>query len=179
MREFTIVNWGDGTYRVGWQQEGKPPHDFIDIPDELSEHVSTIIDYVSAIKSPDEVALDKAREYVKTVPDEDKIALIEVFPLWKAGLKVIQGDEVQHLGKLYRCLQGHTTQADWEPQLTPALWLTIVPEGVVADWAQPTGAHDAYNTGDVVLYNGQQYRSLIDANVWSPVDYPAGWEVVA
>ena len=45
------------------------------------------------------------------------------------------------------------------------------------EWVQPTGSHDAYNTGDIVDYNGTLYRSLIDGNVWSPEDYPQGWEV--
>ena len=43
--------------------------------------------------------------------------------------------------------------------------------------AQPSGAHDAYNTGDIVNYNGTLYRSLIDGNTYSPEAYPAGWEV--
>ena len=46
-------------------------------------------------------------------------------------------------------------------------------------WVQPTGAHDCYNTGDKVTYNGQHYVSKIDGNVWSPEAYPAGWEVQA
>lgn len=45
------------------------------------------------------------------------------------------------------------------------------------EWAQPTGAHDSYQTGDKVTYNGQRYVSLIDGNVWSPEAYPDGWEV--
>lgn len=44
-------------------------------------------------------------------------------------------------------------------------------------WVQPTGAHDCYNTGDKVTYNGQHYVSKIDGNVWSPEAYPQGWEV--
>lgn len=44
-------------------------------------------------------------------------------------------------------------------------------------WVQPTGAHDCYNTGDKVTYNGQHYVSKIDGNVWSPDAYPQGWEV--
>ena len=45
------------------------------------------------------------------------------------------------------------------------------------EWVQPTGAHDCYNTGDKVTYNGQHYVSKIDGNVWSPDAYPRGWEV--
>lgn len=45
------------------------------------------------------------------------------------------------------------------------------------EWAQPLGASDAYNTGDIVSHNGVLYKSLIDGNTWSPVDYSTGWEV--
>ena len=47
-----------------------------------------------------------------------------------------------------------------------------------AEWVQPTGAHDAYQKGDKVLYNGTVYESLIDGNVWAPDVYPAGWNAV-
>lgn len=45
------------------------------------------------------------------------------------------------------------------------------------EFVQPTGAHDAYNTGDKVTYNGKHYISTMDGNVWSPDAYPAGWEL--
>ena len=48
----------------------------------------------------------------------------------------------------------------------------------VKDFAQPTGAHDAYNTGDRVLFDGKVYVSAIDGNVWSPIVYPNGWELI-
>lgn len=47
----------------------------------------------------------------------------------------------------------------------------------VFPWVQPTGAHDAYKKGDRVTFNGETYESVIDANVWSPSAYPAGWKV--
>lgn len=50
--------------------------------------------------------------------------------------------------------------------------------GDIPEWVQPTGAHDAYMTGDRVRYKGVVYESLIDGNVWSPETYPAGWAVV-
>lgn len=50
------------------------------------------------------------------------------------------------------------------------------PSEDVPDWVQPTGAHDAYQKGDKVRYNGDVYESLIDGNVWSPDAYPAGWQ---
>ena len=53
------------------------------------------------------------------------------------------------------------------------------PSEDVPDWVQPTGAHDAYQKGDRVRYNGNVYESLIDGNVWSPDAYPAGWQKLA
>lgn len=57
-----------------------------------------------------------------------------------------------------------------EPAPEPVEW---------PEWVQPTGAHDAYQTGDKVTYNGQRYVSKIDGNVWSPDAYPSGWELQA
>lgn len=48
----------------------------------------------------------------------------------------------------------------------------------VPAFIQPTGSHDAYQTGDRVIYNGQIYESAIDNNVWSPDTYPQGWKLV-
>ena len=46
------------------------------------------------------------------------------------------------------------------------------------EFVAPTGAHDAYNIGDQITYQGTRYRSTINANVWPPDVYPAGWEEV-
>lgn len=81
--------------------------------------------------------------------------------------------------KLYKCLQAHTSQADWAPDVSPALWKVCgISENGIPEWSQPISTSDAYMTGDEVMYNGVHYRSIIDNNVWSPADYPQGWEVV-
>lgn len=51
-------------------------------------------------------------------------------------------------------------------------------EEEIPDFVQPTGAHDAYQKGNKVRYNGKVYESLIDGNVWAPDVYPAGWKEV-
>ncbi|CAH1193731.1 Hypothetical protein ROUS_27 [Brevibacterium phage Rousseau] len=65
----------------------------------------------------------------------------------------------------------------WEPSVSG--WREVVAEGSTPEWVQPTGAHDAYQTGDKVMFEGDEYVSLIDANTWSPSAYPQGWELVA
>ena len=46
------------------------------------------------------------------------------------------------------------------------------------EYVQPTGSHDAYNTGDKVTYNGKKYECLIDGCVWNPDVYPQGWKLI-
>lgn len=81
--------------------------------------------------------------------------------------------------QLYKVVQAHTSQSDWAPDITPALYDAIgLDDSGYPVWSQPTGAHDAYNIGDIVNYNGVLYESLINGNTWSPDAYPAGWKVV-
>ena len=109
-----------------------------------------------------------------------------IFPPWQAGVAYQVGDVIAYgtngVGdpQLYKVVQAHTSQADWIPgQGTDSLYDAFgLTEAGYPVWSQPTGAHDAYNTGDIVDYNGTLYRSTIDGNVWSPEAYPAGWEVV-
>jgi hypothetical protein len=100
-------------------------------------------------------------------------------PPWAALTSVAVGDVVAYGTNLYRCVQAHATQSDWTPPVTPALWVRFhEPSAGPQPWVQPTGAHDAYQKGDLVTFQGSVYRSKINSNVWSPTAYPAGWELV-
>ena len=44
------------------------------------------------------------------------------------------------------------------------------------EYIQPSGAHDAYNTGAKITFKGEKYTCLIDGCVWSPEEYPQGWK---
>lgn len=116
-----------------------------------------------------------------SLPDEDALEAVELFPLWAADTAYEVDIRVRYNAKLYRCEQAHTSQADWTPDSTPALWTEVAKPGEIPVWRQPTGAQDAYMTGDMVHYptaDDPVYRSVIDNNIWSPEAYPAGWEVV-
>jgi len=100
---------------------------------------------------------------------------------WMEGEKVEVGWTRMYEGKKYECLQAHQTLSAWTPDVTPALWKEIVVVVDIPVWVQPTGAHDAYNIGDKVHFptiTDPVYESLINANVWSPTVYPAGWQLV-
>lgn len=105
-------------------------------------------------------------------------ALAGEYPAWATGTAYSAGDLRSHGGTLWKCVQGHTSQPDWTPGSVPSLWTRAAPENVIPDWVQPTGAHDAYRMGDRVTFQGKVYESLINANVWSPTAYPAGWKLI-
>lgn len=109
--------------------------------------------------------------------DEQGNEHADIFIPWASGTAYAVGDRRKYGGKLYRCVQAHTSQDDWTPDVTPALWVSCSVDEW-PDWVQPTGAQDAYNKGDKVTFEGKHYISLIDGNTWSPTAYPAGWELV-
>ena len=105
--------------------------------------------------------------------DEQALTVVSMYPLWKSGVTYIVGDRIQYNGVLYKCVQAHTSELDWSPDVTPALWVAVNVEEW-PEWKQPSGAHDAYNKGDKVTYNGKHYICMLDDNVYAP-DI-AGWE---
>lgn len=116
-----------------------------------------------------------------SLPDEDALEAVELFPAWKAETAYAVGERIRYGEKLYRCEQTHTSQEGWEPPNVPALWTEVAKPGEIPVWRQPTGAQDAYMTGDKVWYPERDttvYVSLVDNNVWAPTT-PGLWEVVA
>ena len=130
----------------------------------------SIIDDAKAFRA----ALDRALNFI---PEEDEDTMAALFLPWRTGFSYSIGDKVQYNTKVYKCVQAHTSQADWTPDITPALWTHTSTEEW-PQWIQPTGAQDAYNIGDKVTYQEHHYISTIDGNVWAPDAYPAGWEFV-
>ena len=117
-----------------------------------------------------------------SLSDEDALEAIELIDQWKADAEYDADIRVGYNGKLYRCVQSHTSQAHYTPDLIPAIWTEVALPGEIPVWRQPTGTQDAYRTGDRVRYPdaaGPVYESLIDHNVYSPEAYPAGWRAVA
>ena len=114
-----------------------------------------------------------------SLPDDDAYYAPELFPRWKAGVTLKVDVRVCYRDKLYRVVQAHTTQAGWEPDITPALFTEVPKPGEIPVWRQPAGAHDAYAKGDKVHYpgaDGPVWVSDVDNNVWAPGVY--GWTEV-
>lgn len=123
--------------------------------------------------------------FAASLDDEKAMEVASIYDDWVSGKAYAVGEFVKYgtnaVGdpQLYRVVQAHTSQADWTPDSVASLYTPIgLDDEGYPLWSRPTGAHDAYNTGDVVDYNGTLYKSLTDGNVYSPDEYPQGWEVV-
>ena len=98
----------------------------------------------------------------------------ELFAEWAYPVAYTVGQLRRYNGTLYKCVQAHTSQADWTPDTAASLWSVAAdPAEEWPAWSQPVGAHDAYAKGDKVSHNGKHWTSSVDSNVWEPGVY--GW----
>lgn len=124
----------------------------------------------------------KLDKVIAELDDEEAASASVLFKPWKPDVEYAVGDKRTDDGVLYKCLQAHTSQADWAPHITPGLWAKVLipdPEDIPV-WEQPSSTN-GYMTGDKVHYptiDDQVYESLIDNNVWSPEAYPGGWQLL-
>ena len=124
----------------------------------------------------------------KDLNEAQKKNILDQYEDWEIGVGYKVGQKVKYNGKVFEVVQGHTSQGDWTPENTPALFKEYLnteikhEDGteteVISEWRQPLGGHDAYKKGDKVSFNGQIYQSKNDGNVHSPEANPQGWELV-
>jgi hypothetical protein len=123
--------------------------------------------------------LEQQLEILDKVPNS-KLDVAKTKDDWKnlVGKTVLPDYECSFGSTDYKCLQKHIIQYGWEPPSVPALWLAVptVTDGGYPLWKQPTGAHDAYNTGDKVVLSEVVYTSKIDGNTTDPGSDERWWE---
>lgn len=95
-----------------------------------------------------------------------------LFAQWTGdGHDYADGERMNHGGKLYACLQAHTSQPDWSPDAAHSLWALVLSatsdEGQAPEWVQPDSTNP-YGVGDRVSHNGKVWESLVANNVWEP-----------
>ena len=153
----------------GWQsEEYEPP-----VPEPVPKSEPDESDTLNAVKA---MLLSQA----EALTDEDALEVAEIFPTWQSkvdkGQAVSVNERLWDNGHLWRVVQAHTPQSDWRPEdTTPTLFVEVA-VNQIPEWRQPTGAQDAYMTGDKVTHQGQTWESSVDNNVWEPGVY--GWVVV-
>lgn len=123
--------------------------------------------------------------FAASLDDDRALEVATIYDAWCADKAYTTGEYVTYgtnsVGdpQLYKVITAHTSQADWTPDVATSLFDAIgLDDSGYPVWSAPTGAHDAYNTGDIVNYNGTLYQSTMDGNTYSPEEYPAGWTEV-
>ena len=125
-------------------------------------------------------------------PESNANEVIDLYPLlepWKAGtmdapVNYAVGDVRTHAGQPWKCAQAHTHRGEpgWEPGTAASLWAAYhaTDAAHALPWIAPTGAHDAYQTGEWMIWtDGNTYRCTQNATVWGPDELPSAWEVGA
>lgn len=110
----------------------------------------------------------------RTATDETALSCPALFDEWTTDTNYVTGD-VRKCGEtLFRCLQEHTSQESWKPDVSPSLWVRIAdPAEEWPQWVQPLGSTDAYEKGAKVSHGGKRWTSDVDGNIWEPGVY--GW----
>lgn len=134
-----------------------------------------------AIQESEKLANELANQSILDNATDDQAFIMRyLYPEWSGeSISYKKNDRFMYQDKFYKVLQNHTSQTDWIPNTASSLYVEIAdPAEEWPEFKQPTGAHDAYVKDAKVTFEGKHYISLIDANVYSPTAYPAGWSLV-
>lgn len=128
------------------------------------------------------LALSYVLQNCVDLSDGQANAISRVYPEWHVDVDYKAKQVCRYNGDLYRCAQDHKSSEENNTSVA-SLWTKVtIDQGTGYDvWQQPTGAHNAYNVGDRVLYpdeRGNVYESVVNGNTWSPDAYPAGWKLI-
>ena len=120
--------------------------------------------------------------FAASLSEEKAMEVATIYDPWAEGKAYAVGDFLTYgensVGdpQLYKVVQAHVSQADWKPDAVASLYVAIgLDEQGCPVWSQLTGAHDAYNKGDIVCYDDVLWVSEVDGNVWKPG--LSGWAV--
>ena len=115
--------------------------------------------------------------------DEQALEVPDLYPAYEVDHAYKKDERFTYNGRLFKVNQAHTSAAQWVPGETgtESLYtcLEMAGDGYLV-WTQPTGAHNAYNTGDIVHYptaDDPLYKSKIDGNTTVPGSDERWWEV--
>ena len=113
----------------------------------------------------EEVTAMLIRQQINTLTVDDNTALrmLEFYPEWASDTDYTAGYKVHRGGKLWRCIQAHTSQAGWEPENAASLWTEICEShaGTLED-PIPYSGNMALESGKYYSQNSKIYRCTRD-----------------
>lgn len=111
--------------------------------------------------------------------DSQASTVTDLYPSYHTdGSLVKAGSRINWRGMLKRAAVDLWATDENSPDNAPSLWedinyrdgYRVIPETITVG--------TAFAKDELGWWEGELYRSLIDANVWTPTAYPAGWEMV-
>ena len=111
----------------------------------------------------------------------------EYIAKWENGIAYAMNQKVTYNEKIFISLvENNSTTPEEGENWQLFIYENSIPEvedpevetTPITEWI-PAAEGGLYMIGDRVLYEEKTYESLIDNNVWSPVDYPQGWSEIA
>ena len=138
------------------------------------DNVSTILEATVRL------AKNELRQNAGSMEQTEVISCAALLEEWKPGSFAV-GDVVKHNGQPWKCVQAHdsTRNPDWQPGAAASLWSPYHSKSPAwaLDWVQPTGAQDAYQQGEYMVWtDGSLYQCRQDNTVWPPTELPTAWE---
>lgn len=108
---------------------------------------------------------------VQSLSDSEALEAVTLHPAWSIGKDYPAGHKVQRNGRLWRCIQAHTSQTGWEPENAASLWEGIdeTHAGTLAD-PIPYEGNMALVAGLYYSQDGKVY--LCSRDTVSPVYNP-------
>ena len=98
-----------------------------------------------------------------TADDNTALRMTEFYPEWSAGQAYTAGYKAQHGGKLWRCIQAHTSQDGWEPENAASLWTEICESHAgTLDDPIPYNGNMALESGKYYMQDGKVYHCTRD-----------------
>ena len=148
----------------GWLPYNPPP--FVPPPQEEPDY-DLIVQAVKKMFSAD----------TEEMTDEEALQVASLYPTWhsrlESGEDCVLNERLWYDGELWKVIQTHTPQADWNPRDAVSLFVRVSIEEW-PEWRQPQGAHDAYNAGDKCTHADKHWISNVDGNIWEPGVF--GWD---
>ena len=113
----------------------------------------------------EEVTAMLIKQQINTLNVDDNTALrmTTFYPEWAANTEYTTDYKAQRSGRLWRCLQAHTSQAGWEPENAASLWTEICEShsGTLED-PIPYNGNMALESGKYYSQNSKIYRCTRD-----------------
>lgn len=102
-----------------------------------------------------------------SLSDSDALDAVELFPMWAVDTAYDKGIRVRDGEELFKCIQPHTSQADWRPPITPALWQKVEKpgQGDTPDNPIPWAWGLKIYNGKYYSQNDVLYRGIRDSGV--------------